>query len=107
MNHTRVWQCEMNQASEREIAWHLVGDACRLRRFAANSLNVTSPEPAQFIGRYGWYEVGIRWTFGTANTRCKFPNLAQLAGAEHLWMARENLLNQRRAGPWHAEYEYR
>jgi hypothetical protein len=40
----------MNQASEREIAWHLVGDASRLRRFAADGLNVTGTEQAQLVG---------------------------------------------------------
>src|SRR5690242_16281076 len=95
VNDTRFWQRKLNEFRQPEIARHFVGDACRFRRFAADGLNIIGTELAQFVGRDSWYEVGIRWPFGTANTRCKIRHLAQLAGTEHLWVARENLLNQR------------
>src|SRR5450631_2496490 len=102
MNDARIWQREMNQTRQEEIARHLVGDSLRFGRQPPDRLQIVGTKALQALAGHCWNRLGHGTSAGTADLLGESRHLAKLASAENLRVALENLLDERRARARHA-----
>ena len=102
MNDSRIWKCEMNEARQEEVARHFVGDSLCCWCQLPDRMQVVGTKAAQSLLRHCWNCLGYGAAAGSADLLGQSCHVAEFASTENLRVAREDLLNQRRAGPRHA-----
>src|SRR5215469_5192269 len=93
----------MDQAGEPKVARHFVNDPRGIGCAGFDAADVTRPDLAKAIPRQKARCLRIV----IAETRYRLFEVVELARAENLWMAREDLLDQCAARARHAEDEHR
>ena len=108
VDDARLGQHEVDEADPAVVVGHLVGDAARRRRTGADGGDVCDAElaPALGAGLANAVEERRRRARPAARHAGGEPaDLGQLAGAVHLAVAGENLLDERRSRARHADDE--
>ena len=109
MNDGRVRQRQMDQAGEDEISRHFIGNARCVRRPLPEPIAILRAERPKMLRRHVRNHLGKRQRARQriAEAAGGLVEQVEFAGAKDLRMARQDLLDQRRARARHADDEDR
>src|SRR5437763_9221200 len=97
----------MDQAGIHEIARHLVRYPIGVGRDATNGIRIGLAESRHILMRKSRDHLRELRATRAMEIGDEIGKCPQLAGSEHAWMAREDLLDHRAARAWHSDDEDR